>query len=142
MGMIQEFKEFAVKGNMMDMAIGIVLGAAFGTVIKSLVGDVLMPVVSGLFGTPDFSNFFTIISNPTAEVFTSINVAREAGAVAIGWGLFINSLIAFLIVALALFVVVKNINKFKKQEEAAPSPEPPKQEVLLEEIRDLLKINS
>ena len=139
MGMIKEFKEFAVKGNMMDMAIGIVLGAAFGTVIKSLVGDVLMPVVSGLFGTPDFSNLFTIISNPSEEVFTSIAAAREAGAVAIGWGLFVNSMIAFLIVALALFVVVKNINKFKKQEEAAPPPEPPKQEVLLEEIRDLLK---
>lgn len=140
--MINEFKEFAIKGNMMDMAIGIVLGAAFGTVVKSLVSDILMPVVSGLFGTPDFSNFFTIISNPTEEVFTSIEAAREAGAVAIGWGLFINSIIAFTIVALALFVVVKNINRFKKKQEEAPPPEPPKQEVLLEEIRDLLKQNN
>jgi len=139
MGMIKEFKEFAVKGNMLDMAIGIVLGAAFGTVIKSLVDDLLMPVVSGIFGTPDFSNFFTILSNPSNEVFTSIAAAREAGAVAVGWGLFINSVIAFVLVALALFVVVKNINKLKKEEAAAPPPEPPKQEVLLEEIRDLMR---
>jgi large conductance mechanosensitive channel len=139
MGMLKEFKEFAIKGNMLDMAVGIVLGAAFGTVVKSLVSDLLMPVVSGLFSTPDFSNFFTVIKNPTGEVFTSIEAAREAGAVAIGWGLFINSLIAFLLVAMALFVVVKNMNRFKRQEEAAPPPEPPKQEVLLEEIRDLLK---
>ena len=126
----------------MDMAVGIVLGAAFGTVVKSLVSDLLMPVVSGVFGTPDFSNFFTVISNPTGEVFTSIEAAREAGAVAIGWGLFINAVIAFILVALALFMVVKNMNRFKKEEEAAPPPEPPKQEVLLEEIRDLLKQGS
>ncbi len=142
MGVIKEFKEFAIKGNMMDMAVGIVLGAAFGTVVKSLVSDLLMPVVSGIFGTPDFSNLFTVIKNPTAETFTSIEAAREAGAVAIGWGLFINAVIAFLLVALALFVVVKNMNRFKKQEEAAPPPEPHKQEVLLEEIRDLLKQNN
>lgn len=139
MGIVKEFKEFAIKGNMLDMAVGIVLGAAFGTVVKSLVSDLLMPVVSGLFGTPDFSNLFTVIKNPTQEVFTSIEAAREAGAVAIGWGLFINSVIAFLLVALALFVVVKNMNRFKKEEEEAPPPEPPKQEVLLEEIRDLLR---
>jgi len=139
MGMIKEFKEFAIKGNMLDMAVGIILGAAFGTVVKSLVDDLLMPVVSGVFGTPDFSNFFTVIKNPTGEVYTSIEAAREAGAVAIGWGLFINALIAFLLVAFALFVVVKNMNRFKRQEEAAPPPAPPKQEVLLEEIRDLLK---
>ena len=139
MGMIKEFKEFAIKGNMMDMAVGIVLGAAFGTVVKSLVDDILMPFVSGVFSTPDFSNLFTIIRNPTGEMFTSIEAAREAGAAAIGWGLFINAAIAFLLVAFALFVVVKNMNRLKKQEEAAPPPEPPKQEVLLEEIRDLLK---
>lgn len=139
MGMIKEFEEFAIKGNMMDMAVGIILGAAFGTVVKSLVDDILMPAVSGVFGTPDFSNLFTIIRNPTGEMFTSIEAAREAGAAAIGWGLFINAAIAFLLVALALFIVVKNMNRLKKQEEAAPPPAPPKQEVLLEEIRDLLK---
>ena len=100
-----------------------------------------MPVVSGVFGTPDFSNLFTIIRNPTGEVFTSIEAAREAGAAAIGWGLFINATIAFILVALALFVVVKNMNRLKKEEEAAPPPppEPPRQEVLLEEIRDALR---
>lgn len=139
MGMIKEFKEFAIKGNMMDMAVGIILGVAFGTVVKSLVDDILMPFVSGVFDTPDFSNLFTIIRNPTGEIFTSIEAAREAGAAAVGWGLFINAAIAFLLVAFALFVVIKNMNKLKKQEAAAPPPEPPKQEVLLEEIRDLLK---
>lgn len=136
--MIQEFKEFAVKGNMLDMAVGIVLGAAFGTVVKSLVDDILMPVVSGVFGAPDFSNLFWVISNPSGETFTTLEAAREAGASAVGYGLFINSMIAFLLVALALFAVIKNMNRFKEQEVAAPAT-PPRQEVLLEEIRDALK---
>ena len=137
--MIKEFKEFAVKGNMLDMAVGIVLGAAFGTVIKSLVDDILMPIVSGVFGAPDFSNLFTVIGKHAGESFATIDAAREAGAAAIGYGLFINAAIAFLLVALALFVVVKNMNRFKKAEEAAPPPAPPRSEVLLEEIRDALK---
>ncbi len=137
--MIKEFKEFAVKGNMLDMAVGIVLGAAFGTVIKSLVDDILMPIVSGIFGTPDFSNLFLIIGEHAGESYATIDAAREAGAAAIGWGLFINATIAFILVALALFAVVKNMNRFKKQEEEAPPPAPPRSEVLLEEIRDALK---
>lgn len=139
MGMIKEFKEFAVKGNMLDMAVGIVLGAAFGTVIKSLVDDVLMPVVSGLFGAPDFSNLFTVIGTHAGESFTTVDAAREAGASVIAYGLFINAIIAFLLVALALFVVVKNMNRMKKAEEEAPPAEPPRSETLLEEIRDALK---
>ena len=137
--MIKEFKEFAVKGNMLDMAVGIVLGAAFGTVIKSLVDDILMPIVAGIFGTPDFSNLFFIIGEHAGESYATIDAAREAGAAAIGWGLFINATIAFILVALALFAVVKNMNRLKKQEEEAPPPAPPKSEVLLEEIRDALK---
>lgn len=139
--MLKEFKEFAVKGNMLDMAIGIVIGAAFGTVIKSLVSDILMPVISGIFGTPDFTNLFSVISNPTGETFTSVVAAREAGASVLAYGLFINSLIAFTLVALALFFVVKGMNKMKRAEEEAPEApaEPPVQEVLLGEIRDLLK---
>ena len=138
--MLKEFKEFAVKGNMVDMAVGIVLGAAFGTVIKSLVDDVLMPVISSIFGTPDFTNLFVILKEPTgADVdMTSIAAIREAGGVALGYGLFINALIAFLLVALALFFVVRNMNKLKKAEEPAPDPGPSEVD-LLTEIRDALK---
>lgn len=138
MGMLSEFKDFAVKGNMVDMAVGIVIGAAFGTVIKSLVDDLLMPVVSSVFGTPDFSNMFMKLKTPEgADAITSITAFREAGGVALGWGLFINALIAFILVALALFVVVKGINKAKKAEAEAPA-EPTASEVLLTEIRDAL----
>jgi large conductance mechanosensitive channel len=138
--MLKEFKEFAMKGNMVDMAVGIIIGAAFGTVVKSMVDDVLMPVVSGVFGAPDFSNLFVVMRNPTDQVFTSIEAAREAGAAAIGYGLFINALIAFLIVAIVLFMIVKAMNKMKKEEEAAPAapPEPSAEVKLLTEIRDAL----
>ena len=104
--MIKEFKEFALKGNMLDMAVGIIIGAAFGTVVKSLVDDIIMPIVSAITGAPDFSNLFVVLRNPTGEVFTSIEAAREAGAVALGYGLFINATIAFLIVAFVLFVII------------------------------------
>lgn len=142
--MLKEFKEFAMKGNMLDMAIGIVIGAAFGTVIKSLVDDVLMPVVSSIFNSPDFSNLFVILKAPEAVegvAMDSIAAVREAGGVALGYGLFINAIIAFLLVALALFFVVKAVNRMKaKEEEAAPAPPPgPSAEDLLTEIRDLLK---
>jgi large conductance mechanosensitive channel len=138
--MLKDFKEFALKGNMVDMAVGIIIGAAFGTVVKSVVDDILMPVVASVFGSPDFSNLFTVLRNPTGETFTSVDAAREAGAAVLGYGLFVNALIAFLIVALVLFIVVKNMNKLKKQEEEAPAapPEPSAEEKVLTEIRDLL----
>ncbi len=136
--MIKEFKEFAMKGNMVDMAVGIIIGAAFGTVVKSVVDDILMPVVASVFGTPDFSNLFAVLKNPTGETFTSVEAAREAGAVVMAWGMFINALIAFLIVAFVLFLVVKAMNRAKRVEEETPA-EPPASEVLLTEIRDLLK---
>ncbi|MDF1863823.1 MAG: large conductance mechanosensitive channel protein MscL [Saprospiraceae bacterium] len=144
--MLKEFKDFAAKGNMLDMAVGIVIGAAFGTVIKSLVADVVMPVVSAVTGSPDFSNLFMILKNP--EVMEGVNMesiaaVREAGGVALGYGLFINALIAFILVALALFFVVKGMNKMKekeKEKEAAAAPAAPPADVqLLTEIRDLLK---
>ncbi len=142
--MLQEFKQFALKGNMIDMAVGIIIGAAFATVVKSLVDDVIMPIVSAVFQAPDFSNLFIVLRNPTNEVFTSIEAAREAGAVALGYGLFINAVIAFLIVAFVLFVVIKNMNrlleqKAKEAESPAAPPAPSAQEVLLAEIRDLLR---
>jgi len=138
---LREFKTFAMKGNMLDMAIGIIIGAAFGTVVKSLVDDVVMPVVASITGSPDFSNLFVVLRNPTSETFTSVAAAREAGAVVFAAGLFVNALVAFLIVAFVLFFVVKGANRLKRQEEAAPAapPEPPADVKLLAEIRDLLK---
>ena len=139
--MLKEFREFAVKGNMMDMAVGIIIGVAFGTVITSLVNDLLMPVISGIIGTPDFSNLFLVLRNPGGAAFTSVKAARDAGAVVLAYGLFLNAIIAFLIVSFALFMVVKGINRLRRQEEAAPAaPEAPPAEVqLLSEIRDRLR---
>jgi len=139
--MLKEFKEFAIKGNMVDMAVGIIIGAAFGTVVTSLVNDVLMPVISGIIGTPDFSNLFVVLRNPSGAAFTSVKAARDAGAVALAFGLFLNTIIAFLAVAIALFFLVKGINRMRRQEAAAPvaPPEPPEEVRLLGEIRDLLR---
>ncbi|MGH7301437.1 MAG: large conductance mechanosensitive channel protein MscL [Candidatus Rokuibacteriota bacterium] len=137
--MLKEFKEFALKGNMLDLAVGIVLGVAFGTVINSLVNDILMPVISGIIGTPDFSNLFLVLRNPTGASFTSVTAAREAGAAVLAYGLFLNAVISFLIVAAALFFVVKGINQLRRQKEAPPPPPPTAEVRLLGEIRDLLR---
>lgn len=138
--MLKEFKEFAIKGNMMDMAIGIVIGGAFGTIIKSLVDDVLMPIVSGIFQIPDFSNLFVVLKGIEGETFTSLAAAREAGAAVLAYGSFINAVLAFLIVAWALFVVVKGINKMKNEQPAEEeAPAGPTEVELLSEIRDALR---
>ncbi len=138
--MLKDFKEFALKGNLVDMAVGIVLGAAFGTVIKSVVDDLLMPVVSSIFDMPDFTNLFTVLKAPAdmaAVNMSSLEAVREAGGVALAYGSFINALIAFLLVAFALWMVVRAMNRMKKAEEEAP-PAGPTSEELLVEIRDLL----
>ncbi len=132
---MKEFKEFAIKGNMVDMAVGIIIGWAFGTVIKSLVDDVIMPVVSGIFKLPDFANLFVILSGEGD--FTSVEAAREAWASVLAYGSFINALIAFLLLAFAVFMVIKWINKMKRAEEEAPAG--PSEIDLLTEIRDNLK---
>lgn len=141
--MLKEFKEFAIKGNMLDMAIGIILGGAFGTVVTSLVNDVMMPVLSSVAGAPDFGSMFAVLSNPKNIDTTSMSVAaaREGGATVLALGLFVNAVIAFLMMAVALFFVVKGINQLKREQAAAPPPpaEPPAQERLLSEIRDLLQ---
>ena len=143
--MLKEFKEFAVKGNMLDMAVGIIIGAAFGTIVKSLVDDVLMPPIGMLLGGVDFKDFFFILSDPAAAgPYGTLAAAQEAGAVTLNYGLFVNALLSFLIVAWAVFFVVKGFNRMKKKEEAveeAPPapPEPSAEETLLAEIRDLLK---
>ena len=139
--MLKEFKEFAIKGNMMDMAVGIIIGAAFGTVVTSLVNDVLMPLISGIIGSPDFSNLYTVLRNPSGAAYASVKAARDGGAVVLALGLFINTIISFLAVSVALFFLVKALNRLRRQEAAAPAapPEPTAEVRLLGEIRDLLR---
>ena len=131
MGMISEFRDFAVKGNMVDMAVGIIMGGAFGTIVKSLVDDVIMPPIGLLIGGIDFSQLKITLQAATAD--------KEA--VAINYGAFLNAVIAFTIVAFVLFQIIKAMNAMKKKEEEAAAA-PPKSEVLLEEIRDALKARS
>jgi len=125
MGMMKEFKEFAVKGNVVDMAIGIVIGAAFGTIVKSLVADVIMPPIGLLLGGVDFSNLFIVLKHAAEgpAVYATMAEAQAAGAVTLNYGAFINTIISFLIVAFAIFILVKDMNKLKKKEEA-PAPAP------------------
>ena len=131
MGIIKEFQEFAVKGNVVDMAVGIIIGGAFGTIVKSLVDDIIMPPIGMLLGNVDFSNIVITLQEATAD----------AEAVTMNIGSFINNIISFLIVAWAVFMLVKGMNSLKKKAEEAPAApvEPPKEQVLLGEIRDLLK---
>ncbi len=141
MPMMKEFKEFAMRGNVVDMAVGIVIGAAFGTIVKSFVDDVLMPPIGLLLGNVDFSNLFAVIGEgaPGAP-YASLEAAKEAGAVTLNYGQFFNTVISFVIVAFAVFLVIKAMNNIKKQEETQDlAPEPSNEEVLLGEIRDLLK---
>ena len=135
---VQEFKKFAMRGNVMDMAIGIILGAAFGKIISSFVADVLMPPIGLALGGVDFNDLFINLSEGQ---FATLAAATEAGAVTIKYGKWLNTVIDFMIVTFAIFMVVMQMNKMKKEEEAAPAapPEPPKEEVLLTEIRDLLQ---
>lgn len=120
--MFKEFKEFAMKGNVIDMAVGIIIGVAFGTIIKSLVDDVLMPPIGLLLGNVDFSNLFMVIKEgKVASPYASLAAAKAAGAVTVNIGLFINTIISFLIVAFSVFLVIKNVNRLKK---APPPPDP------------------
>ena len=128
MGIIKEFQEFAVKGNVLDMAVGIIIGGAFGTIVKSMVDDVIMPPIGLLLGGVDFSDLKLTLKAAEGDV----------AAVSINSGTFINNVISFVVVAWAVFMLVKAMNSFKKKQEAAPPPAPPAQEVLLREIRDLL----
>ena len=135
---LKEFREFAVKGNVVDLAVGVVIGAAFGRIVESLVGDIIMPLIGAATGGLDFSNYFVPLSSGvTAD---SLVEAKKQGAV-FAWGNFVTVAISFLIVAWALFLVVKGINRLRREQPKEP-PAPPKQEVLLTEIRDLLRQRS
>jgi len=137
--MLKEFKEFAMRGNVMDMAIGIIIGAAFGKIVTSLVSDVIMPPIGLLMGNVDFSNLFVNLT--MGAEYASIAAAEAAGAPIIKYGVFINTILDFVIVAFAIFMVIRALNKLKKKQEAAPAapPGPTAEEKLLTEIRDLLK---
>ena len=143
MGFVKEFKEFAIKGNVMDLAIGVIIGGAFKTIIDSMVNDLIMPIVAAVVGTPDFSNLYVTLKG-SVPAGASLEQAREVkDAVVLAYGNFISVVISFLLLAVVVFLLVKGINNMKRKEEAkAPAPEAPKgptQEELLMQIRDLLK---
>lgn len=120
--MLEEFKKFAVKGNVVDMAVGIIIGAAFGAIIGSLVSDVLMPPIGLLLGNVDFSNLFMVLKEgKTLAPYATVAAAKEAGAVTLNYGMFVNTIVNFLIIASAIFFVVRGINNLKKKEEAPPA---------------------
>ncbi len=139
--MLEEFKKFALRGNVIDMAVGIIIGAAFGKIVESLVKDVIMPPIGMLLGNVDFSNlFFVLKKGAGAGPYVSVEAAQKAGAVTFNYGIFINTLISFVIVAFAVFLLIRAINKMKAAEPpAGPPPAPPEDIVLLREIRDALK---
>ena len=136
--MWREFREFAMRGNVVDLAVGIILGAAFTTIVNSLVSDIIMPPIGLAIGGIDFSNLFVTLRG---DSYPTVEAAKAAGAVTVNYGLFLNAVLRFVIVAFAVFLLVKQINRLRWQEAAeatAPPPEPPRQELLLAEIRDLL----
>src|SRR4051812_23110919 len=141
--MLKEFKDFAMRGNVLDLAFGVIIGAAFGTIVSSLVNDIIMPPIGYMTGGLDFSNIFLTLKPGAhaADGYASLKAAKDDGAITINFGVFINAVINFLIVAFALFMVVKQINRFHRKEAAGevPPPPPTRTEVLLSEIRDELK---
>lgn len=139
MSMMSEFKEFAMKGNVMDLAVGVIIGAAFGKIVDSLVQDIIMPIVGSIFGNLDFSNMFLLLGDAPAGVEHTYAALKEAGAPMLAYGNFITVAINFIILAFIIFQMVRAVNKMKK-EEPAPAPAPtPEDIVLLREIRDSLK---
>src|SRR6185436_14938765 len=139
MGIISEFKEFAMKGNVVDLAIGVIIGAAFGKIVDSLVTDVIMPIVGRIFGGLDFSNYFLGLTTAASQAPT-YDAAKKAGAT-LGYGQFITVTVNFIVIAFVIFLVVRAMNTlFRKAQDAPPPPKPPsREEELLAEIRDLLR---
>ena len=135
--MLKEFRDFAMKGNVVDLAVGVIIGAAFGSIVTSLVGDIIMPVIGAITGGLDFSNYFTGLSKDVTA--TNLADAKKQGAV-LAWGNFLTLTLNFIIIAFVLFTVIRFMNRMKGSDEAAPPPpRPTRQEELLTEIRDLLK---
>ncbi|WP_199121350.1 large conductance mechanosensitive channel protein MscL [Pedobacter sp. ASV28] len=140
MGFVKEFKEFAIKGNVMDLAVGVIIGGAFGKIIDSVVNDLVMPVVAAIIGKPDFSNLYIVLRGEVPNGLALADARKVEGAAIFAYGSFITVAINFLLLALVIFLMVKGINSLKRKEEAkAVAPAPTTEEVLLTEIRDLLK---
>jgi large conductance mechanosensitive channel len=141
--MWKEFRDFALKGNVVDLAIGVIIGAAFGAIVSSIVDDIFMPVIGLILSGIDFSNLFIVLNNPGNVPVPSVAAAKAAGVATLNYGLFINAVVKFVIIAFVLFLVVKGINRFRRQEAAAPAPAAPPaptaEEKLLMEIRDAIK---
>ena len=140
--MLKEFKDFAIKGNVVDLAVGVIIGSAFGAIVKSLVDDVIMPPLGVLLGNVDFSNLFIIIKEGTSpSPYNTIADAVKAGAVVLRYGLFINTVVSFIIVAFSVFILIRQLSRLKKDEQtvAQATPAPAQDIILLGEIRDLLK---
>ena len=135
--MLEEFKKFALRGNVVDLAVGVIIGAAFGTIVTSLVGDIIMPVIGAISGGLDFSNYYLPLSAKVQSGLSYVD-AKKQGAV-LGWGQFLTVALNFLIIAWVLFLAIRGINKLKKEEPAAPAPGPTPEVKLLTEIRDLLR---
>jgi large conductance mechanosensitive channel len=140
-GFVQEFKEFAVKGNVMDLAVGVIIGGAFGKIVDSIVGDLIMPIVGRLFGGLDFSNYFLALKEIPPGVSMTLVEVKKAGVPVFAYGSFITILLNFIILAFIIFLMIKQMNKLKREEAVAPTAPPPTPEdiVLLREIRDALK---
>lgn len=136
--MIKEFRDFVMRGNVMDLAVAVIIGGAFGAIIKSLVDDVIMPVISLFTGGVDFANLFVALDGGD---YATLAAAQDAGAATLNYGLFISAIVNFIIIAFVIFMLVRSINRMQKEEEAAPAapPAPSAEETLLTEIRDLLK---
>ena len=139
MGFVKEFKEFAMKGNVMDMAVGVIIGGAFGKIVSSLVEDVIMPLVSKVTGGTDFTNMYAVMGEIPEGVANNYAALKEAGVSMFAYGNFIQNIIDFLIIALCIFLMIKGMNKLSKKKEEEAAPEPGAEEKLLTEIRDLLK---
>jgi large conductance mechanosensitive channel len=140
--MLNEFKQFAMRGNVVDLAVGVIIGAAFGKIVDSLVKDIIMPPIGLILGKVDFSNLFLVMRDgATPPPYVSVDAAQKAGAVTLNYGIFINVAISFVIVAWAVFLLIKAMNRLNKAEPAAPAapPEPSEDVLLLREIRDSLK---
>lgn len=139
--MIKEFREFAMRGNVIDMAVGIIIGAAFGRIVESMVKDLIMPPIGLLIGEVDFANLFVVMkSGAVPGPYLSVEAAQKAGAVTLNYGMFVNNVVSFVLVAFAVFLLVRSINRMRRRQEEAPkeAPAPAEEVVLLREIRDSL----
>ena len=139
MSMISEFREFAVKGNVMDLAVGVIIGAAFGKIVDSVVNDLIMPIVAAVIGKPDFSNLFFVLGNVPPGTAMTLDALKKAGVSVFAWGNFLTVVINFAMLAFIIFMMVRQMNRLRRQAPPAPAPAPPEDVLLLREIRDALK---